>query len=132
MHVLSSLQTDLLPPGMPAARKAIEALEAAETLGLCETPLLKEDLTVLHACYNKAAIPNMFLNFLRNYRENPAYFPSLYTGHTVRPFPVFDFHFFSSICESDFISIRPTFVIFSPLFHLLRLPLRALSAFASA
>ncbi len=37
---------------------------------------------MLHACFNKAAIPNLYLNFLRAYRENPAYFPAVYTGHT--------------------------------------------------
>jgi hypothetical protein len=34
--VLTCPQTDLLAPGMPAARRAIEALEAKEALGLCE------------------------------------------------------------------------------------------------
>jgi hypothetical protein len=53
-----------------------------EALGLCESATLKQDLTVLHACFNKAAIPNLYLNFLRHYRENPAYFPAVYTGHT--------------------------------------------------
>jgi hypothetical protein len=81
---LTCPQTDLLPPAMPAAYKAIEKLEAEEALGLLETPLLKQDLSVLYACYNKAAIPNMYVNFLRNYRENPKNWPSLYTGHKRR------------------------------------------------
>jgi hypothetical protein len=75
-------QTDLLPNAMNIARKAIEDLEEKEMLGLCETNLLKTDLTVLYACYNKAAIPDLNLNFLRNYRENKDYWPAVYTDHT--------------------------------------------------
>jgi hypothetical protein len=56
-------------------------LDKEELLGLCENPALKHDLTVLYACYNKAAIPNLFLNFLRNYRENQSFWPALYKDH---------------------------------------------------
>jgi hypothetical protein len=45
-----------------------------------QSPTLVQDLSVLHACYNKAAIPNMFLHFLRAYRENPAFFPAVRLG----------------------------------------------------
>eukprot|EP00658_Telonema_sp_P-2_P022286 TRINITY_DN18907_c0_g1_i3.p1 TRINITY_DN18907_c0_g1~~TRINITY_DN18907_c0_g1_i3.p1 ORF type:complete len:718 (+),score=137.67 TRINITY_DN18907_c0_g1_i3:213-2366(+) len=72
-------QSDLLPPAMHISRKAIEDLEDAELLGMRESTLLQEDLSILHACYNKAAIPNMYLNFLRNYREDLKFWPSLYT-----------------------------------------------------
>jgi hypothetical protein len=75
-------QTDLLPPAMPQARDAIASLDAEEILGLRESSVLAEDLAVLWACYNKAAIPNMYINFLRNYREDKGFWPNLYTGHT--------------------------------------------------
>lgn len=66
---------------MEKSRAAIVAMEQEETLGMCETDTIKEDLSVLHACFEKAAIPGLYANFLRNYRENPAYFPKLFTGH---------------------------------------------------
>ena len=75
-------QTDLLPPAMSIAREAIEKIEQQEVLGLCETPQLEEDLSVLYACYNKAAIPDMYINFLRNYREDFNFWPALFTGQT--------------------------------------------------
>jgi len=75
-------QTDLLAPAMSIAREAIERIEQQEVLGLCETPQLKEDLSVLYACYNRAAIPDMYINFLRNYREDFNFWPALFTGQT--------------------------------------------------
>jgi hypothetical protein len=88
---LTCPQTDLLPPAMGVARQAIRDLEAQETLGLLEglgedpspeKAALFDDLSILYACYNKAAIPDLYVNFLRNYRENKDFWPPVYSEHT--------------------------------------------------
>ena len=79
--VVSCVSASLLPAQMDKSRKFILEMEQKEMLGMTETPRLFEDLVVLHACFQKTALPNLFNNFLRNYRENLAFFPKLFTGH---------------------------------------------------
>jgi predicted translin family RNA/ssDNA-binding protein len=78
---ITCAHSDLIPNGMDNARKELEAIENKFLLGTNETPQLKEELAILQACFGKAAIPNLYLNFLKNYRENLSYWPALYQGH---------------------------------------------------
>ena len=67
--VVTCSASNLLAPGLQRARDEIEAIESEHIIGLCEEPRQKEELAILQACYSKAAIPNMFLNLLVNYRS---------------------------------------------------------------
>lgn len=71
---------DLLEPALEKARLELDRLDELHILGIREDQREYEDLIILQACFAETAVPKLFYNFLRQYREKPQAFPTLYIG----------------------------------------------------
>jgi pyruvate/oxaloacetate carboxyltransferase/biotin carboxyl carrier protein len=83
--VVTVCHSDLLPAGLPAALREVEALEREHGLDLTSNPVDRDENVLLYAAYSKAAIPNLILNFFKNYKTNPGYWPQLYENPAPKP-----------------------------------------------
>jgi len=69
----------LIPPNLQASIDAIKQMNEEYCLGLCEDQTQTEENAVLYSMFSKAQMFTM-LNFFKNYRENPAFWPPLFQG----------------------------------------------------
>ena len=72
----------LLPDSLEQSRKELTAFEEQHCLGLMDSPEKAEENTLLWACFNKAAIPNLLQNFFLASQTGDlnGFFPKLFKG----------------------------------------------------
>ena len=87
--VITCSSSLLLVPAQESSRLAIEAFEAENVLGVLDSPLKAAENTTLWSCFSRAAIPNLFPNFLENYYTGDiaGAFPPLFKGDKPAPAP---------------------------------------------